>query len=216
MGGIVLIFSMVSDAVATWDGALYTLSQKQHYHDSCTTGTIPEPMLAGLALLSVAMALTIVGSGALLATTGCGCTLCCLSRGCCDPFSHAATSLGTSIALLVLSLPLFLWNIACVAASLAHCRSARVDNCFIDGRQNLDPDCVLTMARAGVGSMAGLAGCVSVILAGNFVYLAETVNVSALRAHATPSVVFVAMQGEADAVDQPADIAQEPSPPACR
>ncbi len=82
----------------------------------------------------------------------------------------------------------------------------------------------MSMARVGVGSIAGLAGCVALILAGNLSFLAETVRARAeavaraLRSAATPSVVFAVVQGEAVAGERPADTAPERTPlePACR
>jgi hypothetical protein len=96
------------------------------------------------------------------------------------------------------------------------------DDCF-DSSQSLG--CAMSMARVGVGSIAGLAGCVALILAGNLAFLAETVRARAeavaraLHSAATPSVVFAVVQGEAVAGERPADPTapdRTPLEPACR
>jgi hypothetical protein len=209
LGSTVLIFSVVSDAVSTWDGALFTRDQKIQYQTNCVSGTLPSSMLAGLALLSIAMAVTVIGTVTLLAFSCCGCALCCLPRACCDPVGQASASLGVSIVLMFLSLPLFSWNIAVVASALSACRSSHADDCFeYDYAQ---PYCALTLARAGIGSMAGLAGCVALILAGNFAYLGPAVMARAAALAAAldaatasaPAVAIRVVRAETADVDPP-------------
>jgi hypothetical protein len=110
---------------------------------------------------------------------------------------------------MLLSLPLFAWNISFVASGLSVCRSTRTDHCFENNYA--EPFCALTFARAGIGASAGLAGCVALILAGNFAYLGPSIKSRAAALAAaldvavasTPAVAVRVVRAEPDA-DPPA------------
>jgi hypothetical protein len=188
VGAVVLIFSVSSDAVGTYDGGtLHTEVQRQEYQLACMSGTLPGPILAGMALLSTAFGLSVVGTVTFLALSCCGCSLCCLPRKCCDPIGQASTSLALSVIFLFFSLPLFAWNISWVATSLRDCRETRIDSCFTE--LDFHPYyCSMRLVRAGIGSMAGLSGCIALILAGNFAYLGPAIRTRAAHIAAALSV----------------------------